>query len=533
MKIEYRVIIASFIFGLSAWIIDAIFDYFYFYEGTFLDLLIFSVPPHEMYIRSTIIICFIIFGTLIAKNLAGQIKIKESYHRANEFNKTLLEAIPFKMNIVDTEGNILFLNKKVKEEFGDDVVGKKCWEVYRDDKKRCNDCPLDKSFQDREGTITEVTGMMGGRSVQINHMGMYYKGKKAVLEIFQDITQRKEMELKLRRLQHNLRTEKQKLEQVLSIDRKISSILNLNHLVDFIVEKATNILEAEKCSLMLFDSTSEELSIRGAKGLDEKIIGKARIKIGDSISGRVAQRGEPLLIKDIEHNAFMARKNRSHYRSKSFLSVPIILRSKLVGVVNVADKNSKKNHIFDETDLKILCSIVHQAAVSIENAYYCGQLEYLSVSDPLTGSFNHRYFTKRLDQEISRTRRYPKPLCLIMADVDDFKSYNDTYGHLKGDELLKELTRVFTANLRRVDVLCRYAGDEFAVILPETNISQAKIIAEKMRDTFNAIDFEGDVSLSFGLAQCTEYMNRYDLIMKSDQALYQAKKEGKNQICSL
>ena len=348
-----------------------------------------------------------------------------------------------------------------------------------------------------------------------------------------DITARKKAEEVLTRLEEDSRDEGQKLEQVLSIDQRISSILELSHLVDFIIEKAAEILGAQRCSLMLLDMESQELLIKGAKGLDENIIKETRVKLGESISGLVARDFKPLVVMNIETDSIIARKNNPAYKSKSFLSVPIKLHDKIVGVVNVTDKDPRGEGIFTQTDLKILSMIVQQAAIAIENANHCRELEYLSTTDSLTGLRNHRYFMQTLAYEVERSKRYSKPKCLLMFDIDDFKSYNDTYGHLDGNQVLKEISRVIKENLRTVDIICRYAGDEFVIILPETSILQAEIIAEKIKKVVSNLKLKRVVTLSMGIAAYHKNNDGRDLILKADQALYQAKKEGKDGICCL
>lgn len=348
-----------------------------------------------------------------------------------------------------------------------------------------------------------------------------------------DITARKKAEDVWRKLEEVSLLEGQKLEDVLSIDQSISSILDLNQLVDFVIQKATEMLGAQRCSLMLLDKGTQELLIKGAKGLDESVIQETRVKVGDSISGLVARDFTPLLVRDIETDSVHARKNRPFYKSRSFLSVPIELHDEIVGVVNVTDKGQGGDGVFTETDLKILNMIVHQAAIAIENANHCRELEYLSTIDSLTGVNNHRHFMLTLKTEVERSKRYANPVCLLMFDVDDFKSYNDSYGHLEGDQVLKELSRVVKLNLRTVDVLCRYAGDEFVVILPETSILQAEAIAGKIKAAVSRIKFKRVVTLSMGIAAYHKNNDGHGLILKTDQALYQAKKEGKDGVCCL
>jgi diguanylate cyclase (GGDEF)-like protein len=284
---------------------------------------------------------------------------------------------------------------------------------------------------------------------------------------------------------------------------------------------------------MILDVETRELLIKGAKGLDENIIIHTRIKPGESIAGLVARDGTPFLVTDIEVDPTIARKNSSSYKSKSFLSVPITLRDKVIGVFNASDKGPRGEDIFTPSDLKIISMIIQQAAIAIENANYCRELEYLSITDSLTGLYNHRYFMRTLRHEAARSNRHGNQLCLLMFDVDDLKSYNDVYGHLEGDRLLKEISRAVKESLRVVDIMCRYAGDEFMIILLETSILQVKVIAEKIRDAVSGLNLKKKVTLSMGIATCRNNINAHDFILKTDQALYQAKKEGKDGICCL
>jgi len=156
------------------------------------------------------------------------------------------------------------------------------------------------------------------------------------------------------------------------------------------------------------------------------------------------------------------------------------------------------------------------------------ELKHLTIIDPLTNIYNYRHFLKSLDHEFNRLKRYSGPLCLLMIDVDDFKSYNDTYGHLEGDLLLKEVSKALTKTLRKVDIVCRYAGDEFVAILPETKVFEAKIVAEKIRKEVEDLSLKQKVTLSIGIGEYINNMNQHELVRNADTALYRAKKESKN-----
>lgn len=137
---------------------------------------------------------------------------------------------------------------------------------------------------------------------------------------------------------------------------------------------------------------------------------------------------------------------------------------------------------------------------------------------------------KTLEYEIGRFHRFQDPLCLLIMDVDDFKEYNEAFGAQEGDELLRAISAILNKNLREVDIVCRYASDEFVAILPETKIEEAKVIAEKIRTHVSQLDLKKKITLSLGLVSCARGMSRHDFILKADAVLTQAKKRGKNQI---
>ena len=153
----------------------------------------------------------------------------------------------------------------------------------------------------------------------------------------------------------------------------------------------------------------------------------------------------------------------------------------------------------------------------------------LAVRDGLTGLFNRRYFNELIDIEVNRVKRFPAALSLLMLDIDNFKNYNDTQGHPAGDELLKKAAQVFKNSVRVVDIVCRYGGEEFVIILPQANKKAAQIIAERMRVQ---IELYLPTTISIGIATLPDDGSEVEqLVDKADKALYQAKKTGKNKWC--
>lgn len=166
------------------------------------------------------------------------------------------------------------------------------------------------------------------------------------------------------------------------------------------------------------------------------------------------------------------------------------------------------------------------------------RLEILSITDGLTGLYNHRYFYDRLKDEMERASRYNRPLSLILLDIDYFKHYNDTHGHMAGDMILREVAKCLISGVRDVDIVARYGGEEFAVIVPEVDCAGATILAERIREIVASKPFpqketqpNGNLTISCGVASFAEASDKIETLIKSaDDALYRAKETGRNRV---
>lgn len=161
------------------------------------------------------------------------------------------------------------------------------------------------------------------------------------------------------------------------------------------------------------------------------------------------------------------------------------------------------------------------------------ELKRLATTDPLTGTHNRRVLENAVEQEVDRLQRYGEPFSLLLLDIDHFKAINDRFGHHAGDKVLVDLSRCVSDKLRTIDVLARWGGEEFAVLLPHTEIEQACHVAEKLRLQIESLTFPdvGQVTASIGVAQCRSDETMVDLFKRTDQALYAAKAAGRNRVC--
>jgi len=302
-----------------------------------------------------------------------------------------------------------------------------------------------------------------------------------------------------------------------------------------IVDVSSNLVSAERASLMLPEVTHNELMIKAAKGMNRSIAKNIRVAVGAGIAGRVFVEGKPLMVSDIERN--LATQKRPSYKTGAFLSIPLKVGDEAIGVLNLADKADSE--VFSEADLVFLNYFASYASMAIRGAQYyqrSEEMRTLSITDSLTGLFNRRYFDERLFEELQRASRYDSPFSLAMLDIDYFKVFNDTEGHLAGDEMLKAVAEVSRESIRSIDIIARFGGEEFCIIMPQTDREEAFLVAERVRMNVRELipriwkNFPYErLTVSIGIVRFpTDGTDAKTLIKNVDKALYRAKIQGKD-----
>lgn len=296
---------------------------------------------------------------------------------------------------------------------------------------------------------------------------------------------------------------------------------------------SAELMQSERSSLLVFDEKNDSLTVKAAIGATAELITNKTEEIGERIARVVLQNGNPVAVADISKVGLPTAPSDWKYKTNSFISYPFVIGERRIGVLNIADKTD--GAAYGEADLEILRTLAPQFAVLIDRAGLknkAGEFEQLSVTDALTGLLNRRYLEERLSEEIKRSNRYGYAMSFMMLDVDNFKSYNDNFGHLEGDKALKLVAQNLRETLRGADIAARYGGEEFSILLPQTTVTEAAVIAERLRENIESAEFPNRrVTISVGIAGCCLELNSaHELIAAADRALYEAKRSGRNNV---
>jgi len=327
--------------------------------------------------------------------------------------------------------------------------------------------------------------------------------------------------------------EKKVLAEFERLSQRTDPSIGLEELYILIMNSCIKGTKADGGSLLIFDEKRKELSLKTAWGLDEKIIGLIKRKANERLRLWAKQKSpEPLVTR--KEGESVSEDFEGVPEIETGMCMPLVGREeKLIGLITL--HNKRHGHHFLDEEKRLFSSFANSSAQAIENTMLYKSTERLSITDGLTGLYNHRHFQEQLEVEVKRAQRYDLNLSLIMIDLDHFKEYNDTYGHLEGDTLLRKIAQILKSSLRETDFVARYGGEEFAVILPETNKEGASITAERVRKAISERTF-GEVgakmTISLGAASYPDdACLRADLIKAADGALYRAKREGRNRTC--
>jgi len=324
------------------------------------------------------------------------------------------------------------------------------------------------------------------------------------------------------------------------ITQSLLTTFDLNKLLTLILESLTKGLSlnnayiytlegSETTGLLRCVATPGVISLRGIDRFSIGFLEEEEI-ISQSLKSRL-----PLVVEEASKDRRCSASLLKLLKLEQMFLQTLYAHGKILGLVIAGNYQKKKK--FSAEEVNRFSIIVSQAGIALENAQFYEKIQELTLHDELTAVYNYRYFYPKLREEMRLASRYRQPLSLAIVDIDNFKRYNDTNGHLAGDSALKQIAQILINRLRKTDIVVRYGGEEFAIILPVTNREGAKKILEDLRKEIENYPFLGQepvrkLTISAGISTYPyDGREAKELVETADKSLYKAKSNGKNQVC--
>jgi diguanylate cyclase (GGDEF)-like protein len=339
-----------------------------------------------------------------------------------------------------------------------------------------------------------------------------------------------------RSIQTRLAACQQELLFFMQTARALTSSREPKAVLRIIINKARALVRCRAWSLFLIDPETHDLVFEMVGGPKSGKLKGLRLRTGHGIVGWVAANGTPALVPEVRRDRrFLHDVDQiTGFTTRSILCLPIFNKGKTIAVLEMLNKIGGP---FDRHDVKLVTRLIDQASIALERATLTEQVSNLAVTDELTNLFNVRYLDETLERELRRSHRYGSSIALIFLDLDHFKEINARHGHPLGSVCLVELAEIMRRSVRDVDILVRYGGDEFVVILPESTVDTARMVAERLRRSINNHDFlrrasgKARLTASIGIAGFPDHAKtKQELVKKADEAMYRAKAAGGNRI---
>jgi diguanylate cyclase (GGDEF)-like protein len=344
--------------------------------------------------------------------------------------------------------------------------------------------------------------------------------------------ERKAAKMELERLVTELRARAEELQALHNATSTLLTTLDLHELLSQTINAAQSAIpSAEKGWLYLIAPDTGRLHLQAVSTFRNARLNTVRFATDQDYSTKILEGREPIIVYDTFDPALPDHEEKGMPGAiRSIVAVPLLINKQVLGSLLLG---SSYPNAFTEGNLNVLVSFAATTTAAIQNALVHGEIQKLATVDPLTGLYNRRAFEELGEREVDRYNRQGRPLSVVMFDLDHFKPVNDTYGHLVGDQVLHALTARFRNNTRASDIMARFGGDEFALLLPETDLATASEVADRICKAIQDTPFQTDagdiyLSASIGITTATYEVGDLEaLLARADAALYRAKQNGR------
>ncbi len=315
-----------------------------------------------------------------------------------------------------------------------------------------------------------------------------------------------------------------KLGYFAAMAKDIAAAKTIRQTLDQIMRHVGEIFAPANWSILLRDRETGDLRFTLITGSAVDSLRSTVVPKGKGIAGWIAENGMPLIVEDVSRDSRFddSYDKIAEFETRSIIGVPLKTETEVFGVIELV--NTLEERPFTPLDLKFLTTIAEFGAIAIEKAYYLSALHRISSRDSLTGLLNRRSFERLYRRERDRLERTGRNFSVLLIDMDEFKAINDRWGHTEGDRALRTVAAILKKHTRKIDILARFGGDEFVVLLPETSQQQSQQIVKRIRNAIAYASREVAYTLSVSIGVREAAGDEADPLGLADQLMYEEKR---------